>query len=71
MAGARHGMCESALIKPTERLLRSMAAPNTKLLPLLRSAGLDNIRPQNPAGANHVVRSVQQRCITEMRTATD
>jgi hypothetical protein len=40
-----------AVIKPIQRLLRSVAAPHTKLLPLLSSADLDNVTPRNPAGA--------------------
>ena len=40
-----------AAIKPIQRLLRSVVAPDTKLLPLLSSADLDNVTPQNPAGA--------------------
>ena len=40
-----------AVIKPIQRLLRSVAAPDTKLLPLLSSANLDNVTPQNAAGA--------------------
>jgi hypothetical protein len=40
-----------AVIKPIQHLLRSVAAPDTELLPLLSSADLDNVTPQNPAGA--------------------
>ena len=40
-----------AVIKPIQRLLRSVAVPETKLLLLLSSADLDNVRPQYPAGA--------------------
>jgi hypothetical protein len=55
---------KSAVIKPIHRLLRSVAAPNTKLLPILSPAEIDKFTPQNPAGAKWVVLAAAQRCLT-------